>query len=72
VVTERTPSINAGLLASTVTPGNTAPEVSLTTPANALCARAVVGIANRHASANTDIKIRLLVMPIPSMAVADR
>ena len=33
VVTDRTFSINAGLAASTVTPGSTAPEVSLATPA---------------------------------------
>src|SRR5579862_7261115 len=33
VTTDRTRSIRAGLDASTVTPGNTAPEVSLTTPA---------------------------------------
>jgi hypothetical protein len=33
VTAERTFSINAGLEASTVTPGNTAPDVSLTTPA---------------------------------------
>ena len=38
VVTERTFSINSGLAASTVTPGITAPDVSLTTPAIALCA----------------------------------
>lgn len=31
--TERTFSVSAGLDASTVTPGNTAPDVSLTTPA---------------------------------------
>ena len=34
VVTERTFSISAGLAASTVTPGSTAPDVSLTTPAS--------------------------------------
>ena len=36
-------SISAGLLASTVTPGSTAPVVSLTTPAIALCASALPG-----------------------------
>src|SRR5262249_31415054 len=65
VFTDRTFSISAGLAASTVTPGSTAPVASLTTPANALCARAVVGSA-RHASATTnDIAIRLLVMQFP-------
>jgi hypothetical protein len=33
VTTVRTFSMRAGLAASTVTPGNTAPDVSLTTPA---------------------------------------
>ena len=32
VTTERTRSINAGLAASTVTPGSTAPELSLAVP----------------------------------------
>jgi hypothetical protein len=36
VVAERVFSINASLATSTVTPGRTAPEVSLTTPAIAL------------------------------------
>src|SRR6266446_9198381 len=36
--------MSAGLLASTVTPGSTAPEVSLTTPAITACARAPVGM----------------------------
>jgi hypothetical protein len=39
----RTFSISAGLLASTVTPGSTAPEVSLTEPAMTAWARATVG-----------------------------
>ena len=36
VVTVLEPSMSAGLLASTVTPGRTAPVVSFTTPAIAL------------------------------------
>src|SRR4051794_20249405 len=65
VVTDLTFSISAGLLASTVTPGSTAPVASFTTPAKALCARAVAGSA-RHPSATTNnIAIRLLVMPNP-------
>src|SRR5258705_4598651 len=51
-VTDRTFSISAGLLASTVTPGSTAPVASFTTPVNELCARAVAGNA-RHPSATT-------------------
>src|SRR3954462_547511 len=65
VVTDRTFSINAGLLASTVTPGSTAPVASLTTPANALCACAVAGSARYTSAATNTIAIRLLVMPVP-------
>src|SRR6185503_8310985 len=43
VVTLLAPSMRAGLLASTVTPGSTAPVASLTTPAIALCALALPG-----------------------------
>jgi len=49
----RTLSIKAGLEASTVTPGSTAPDASLATPANPLapvCARAAVAISTMHAS----------------------
>ena len=46
VMTVRTCSIKAGLAASTVTPGNTPPEASLTTPARALCASAVLAARN--------------------------
>jgi hypothetical protein len=38
VTAERTFSISAGLAASTVTPGSTAPDVSLTMPAIEACA----------------------------------
>src|SRR5262245_22777793 len=51
VVTVRTFSIRAGLAASTVTPGRTAPELSLTTPAMlpvAACAHTVAGSSRRH------------------------
>ena len=48
VVTERTFSMSAGLEASTVTPGNTAPDVSLTTPPIDACAWASVGTISRH------------------------
>src|SRR5438477_4442822 len=46
VTTERTFSIRTGLDASTVTPGKTAPEASLTTPVIAACAWAVDGKSN--------------------------
>src|SRR5688572_21586180 len=52
VTTDRTFSINAGLAASTVTPGRTAPDVSLTTPAMDACAYAAAGSRTRHAIAN--------------------
>src|SRR6266478_1554330 len=50
VTTVRTFSISAGLAASTVTPGNTAPDESLTTPAIPLLAwaREVAGIDTNH------------------------
>src|SRR3954452_23357294 len=43
VTTVRTFSMSAGLAASTVTPGSTAPVVSLTSPARAACAAATRG-----------------------------
>src|SRR4030095_1212158 len=50
-------SISAGLDASTVTPGNTAPDVSLTTPAIPLadvcCADATDGSSNAHMTTMT-------------------
>src|ERR1700686_3848773 len=50
VTTDRTFSIRAGLAASTVTPGTTAPVVSLTTPAIALDACWADAIAGSHIS----------------------
>src|SRR4051794_31431500 len=49
--TDFTFSINASLAASTVTPGSTAPDVSVTVPVIALCARATAGMNARHPSA---------------------
>src|SRR5678815_1977108 len=43
VKTDRTLSIRAGLAASTRTPGRTPPELSLTTPVIAACAKTVDG-----------------------------
>src|SRR2546421_11664891 len=43
VTTDRTFSISAGLAASTFTPGRTPPELSLTTPVIAACAKPVDG-----------------------------
>jgi hypothetical protein len=50
-VTVRTFSIKTSLEASTVTPGSTAPDVSLTTPVIALWARKTEGIAATNANA---------------------
>src|SRR5215475_11677756 len=46
VTTDRTLSIRAGLAASTRTPGRTPPELSLTTPVIAACAKTVDGKSN--------------------------
>src|SRR5678816_4217884 len=43
LTTVRTFSISAGLAASTVTPGSTAPEASFTVPEMDACANAVIG-----------------------------
>src|SRR5262245_3177279 len=43
VTTDRTFSISAGLAASTLAPGSTAPEASLMTPVMAACAYTVEG-----------------------------
>src|SRR5687767_2305733 len=43
LTTDRTFSMSAGLAASTVTPGSTAPDGSLTTPVMAACANAAAG-----------------------------
>src|SRR6185295_17882427 len=57
--------MSTGLEASTVTPGRTAPDVSFTTPVNALCARAIDG-NNKHPSATMRTTwIRLLDMRNP-------
>ena len=64
VVTVRTRSISAGLLASTVTPGITAPLVSLTTPAMPLAwANAVAGSTTAHIHANTTPLASLRIAP---------
>src|SRR5262249_60646979 len=51
VTTLRALSINTGLDASTVTPGSTAPLVSLMTPEKALCASAATGGKSKQAMA---------------------
>src|SRR5687768_3750880 len=56
----RTFSISAGLLASTVTPGRIAPDVSLTVPAMTACAAAVAGkSARKTQTARDPTKLRI-------------
>ncbi len=64
VVTDRTRSMSTGLLASTVTPGITAPVVSFTTPAMPLaCAKAVPGSAAPSARLTTSPLANLPITP---------
>src|ERR671935_2440328 len=57
VITERTRSMSAGLDASTVTPGITAPDASFTTPAMppAACAAANDGSSNAARTARQTV-----------------
>src|SRR5687767_14068287 len=52
LTTERTFSMRAGLLASTVTPGSTAPDESRTTPLIEACAKASDGTRATHTIAH--------------------
>src|ERR1043166_3024719 len=54
VATDRTFSIRTGLAASTVTPGSTPPETSLTTPAIAACAKTTAGRRSSNDRSRTD------------------
>src|SRR3954453_9345863 len=56
VATERAFSISAALAASTVTPGSTAPDVSLTVPAIVACAYADAGSHTRLTSTHRQIR----------------
>src|SRR5262249_32076240 len=59
VIVERTFSISAGLAASTVTPGSTAPDVSLTTPVilAALVPWALATAGSIHAPSSSPAKL---------------
>src|SRR6478735_9090673 len=66
VIADFTFSISTGLAASTVTPGITAPDVSLTVPVNALWARATAGTRTRLASTSKNvlaINFRAIMFP---------
>src|SRR5262252_379354 len=62
VMAVRVLSINAGLDASTVTPGSTAPDVSLTRPAIVVSANAVTGTINTHARVATAHRARVRII----------
>src|SRR4029453_8540893 len=67
VTTVRVFSINAGLEASTVTPGSSAPEESLTTPAMDPCARAYVEKRRRTAT-TSDPSLNSFMLPPAEVA----
>jgi hypothetical protein len=58
VVAERAFSISAGLDASTVTPGSTAPDASLTVPARVTCAHTALGTI---AATTSSISVRIVL-----------
>jgi hypothetical protein len=63
LTTDRTFSIRTGLAASTVVPGNTAPDVSLTTPVMAPCADAEAGRSKRtNRTADDRVATRLIAL----------
>src|SRR5688572_32054695 len=63
VTAVRTFSIRAGLAASTVTPGSTAPEVSRTSPATVACAHAAAGSITDRVTPNRVSTTRRISMP---------
>jgi hypothetical protein len=69
VTAERTFSMSTGLAASTVTPGNTAPDASFTVPAIEACANSEAGTTSRHARPKTTLvrtrMLRLLMSADP-------
>ena len=64
LTTERILSISTGLAASTVTPGSTPPEASLTTPVMAACAYAAAG-KSRTASRTTNERLKTVRIASP-------
>src|SRR5262245_64049728 len=72
VTTERPFSMRASLLASTLTPGNTAPDVTLTTPAIALCAYVRVGHADMHANVTNTETAVLRIISLPPSPTSNR
>src|SRR5437868_10551833 len=78
VVAVLTFSISAGLDASTVTPGSTAPDASLTTPVMDACAKAAAGTstsnnAATNAARTVDMRIRSFFVQyrdLPNLVIA--
>ena len=67
VTAVRTFSISAGLVASTVTPGSTAPDASFTAPAMTACANARPGLSTNKATSATDFMVtRISTSPLDS------
>src|SRR5690606_16494041 len=63
---------SAGLETSTVTPGSTPPEVSLTTPAIVACAIATTGSNTRPAMAKTRVRTVLPTHSSPNPHIRQR
>src|SRR5437867_5203778 len=61
VVAARVPSMRDGLDTSTVTPGSTAPDGSLTIPAIALCANEAVAAPNPTRVSRSTLNVRVIV-----------
>src|SRR5215218_5185059 len=73
VTAARAFSIRTGLAASTITPGNTAPDASFTRPASDACAKAANGTLTTSASARrTDFIPRMRTPPWPARRYPDR
>jgi hypothetical protein len=65
VTAVRTFSMRAGLVASTVTPGNIAPDASFTTPAITACAKARPGLITNKTTSATDFTVtRIFTSPL--------
>src|SRR5262249_5310957 len=64
VTTERIFSIRTALATSTVTPGSTAPDASLTRPVIAACARAAAGKSNNTDRTATERATTLDLIPL--------
>src|SRR6186713_230897 len=69
VTTARVFSMSAGLAASTVTPGSTAPDVSRTTPVMLLCAEAEADRTRNDDTTTRHGIHRDFIIPLPSVLI---